>query len=362
MADDGAMTAIGVAAPPRIDGTTARGWIQAPAYDLALFVLSPLMGTVAVLWALNLPGGSAVVAATTFLLAIPHYMSSFSFFFGDENRRYYRRHAALFYGGPVVIAAGVFALRGSGAHTPVLVTMFLWNIYHVSQQSHGILSIYRRLNNGPPAERSVARVAIVSVNATMALWHAERFTPLYGVLKSVDPLLPWALPAIALPVAAASLGVLAYRLVRRSNGISLPEGAFLATSLLLFHPYLWVEDAGLATLGMLIGHFIQYLAIVWLLNHRKYVSAPGSVAQRALARMSANPVTVVATVVGVGAIVLLGERATVWLGAPMVYVVAWNALSLIHFYIDGLVWAFRNPFVRQSVGPYLMPASHIRAV
>ena len=324
-------------------------------------MLSPVAGTLAVLWALNLPGGAAVIAAVTFLLAIPHYMSSFSFFLGDENRRYYGRHVALFYGGPVAIAATVLMLRGSGAHTPVLVTMFVWNVYHVSQQSHGILSMYRRLNGGPPAERSVARVAILSVNATMAFWHVDRFEPLYRVLVAVHPALPAALPAVSLPIAAAALGVLAYRMVRRGGPVSLPEGAFLATSLLLFHPYLWVEDAGLATMGMLVGHFIQYLAIVWLLNHRKYPVPDGSPAQRVLAHMSATPATVAATVVGIGLAIFVGERATAWLGAPMVYIIAWNALSLIHFYLDGLVWAFRNPFVRQSVGPYLMPPSHVRA-
>jgi hypothetical protein len=339
----------------------ARGWIQSPAYDLALFVLSPVAGTLAVLWALHLRGGTAVIAVVTFLLAIPHYMSSFSFFLGDDNRRYYGRHAAWFYGGPVAIAATVLLLRGSGAHTPVLVTMFVWNIYHVSQQSHGILSIYRRLNDGPPAERSAARVAILSVNATMAFWHVDRFEPLYRVLAAVHPALPWMLPACTLPIAVSALGVLAYRLLHRSRAISLPEGAFLATSLLLFHPYLWVEDAGLATMGMLVGHFIQYLAIVWLLNHRKYASADGSVAQRVLARLSASPVSVAATVVAIGFAIFVGERATAWLGAPMVYIVAWNALSLIHFYLDGLIWAFRNPFVRQSIGPYLMPPSHVRA-
>lgn len=355
------MTAIELPHGTTLEAHAARGWIQSPGYDLALFVLSPVAGTLAVLWALHLPGGAGVIAAVTFLLAIPHYMSSFSFFLGDDNRRYYGRHVALFYGGPLAIAATVLLLRGSGVHTPVLVTMFVWNVYHVSQQSHGILSIYRRLNGGPPSERGVARVAILSVNATMAFWHADRFEPLYRVLASVHPVAPWALPALTLPIAVAALGVLAYRMLHRDRAISLPEGAFLATSLLLFHPYLWVEDAGLATMGMLVGHFIQYLAIVWLLNHRKYTSVDGSPAQRVLAHMSAGPVSVAVTVVGIGLAIFLGERATAWLGAPMVYIIAWNALSLIHFYVDGLVWAFRNPFVRQSIGPYLMPPSHVRA-
>ncbi len=355
-------TAVGAARGPTLGVAAVQGWIQSPRYDIAFFFLSPVLGTLAVIWALTLPGGSAVIVAVTFLLAIPHYMSSLSFFLGDENREYYRRHAPLFFGGPILIVLTVLALRGSGFHTPVLVTLFVWNVYHVSQQSHGILSIYRRLNGGPPSERPVARLAILSVNATMAFWYPSHFAPLYDVIRSVHPLLPWALPAISTPVAAASLGVLVYRMVQRKRTITVPEGAFLATSLLLFHPYLWVEDAGLATVGMLIGHFIQYLAIIWLLNFRKYAHQDaGSVLQRALAHMSRSPRAVVTTLVAVGLTIYFGERVTALLGAPMAYIIAWNSLALIHFYLDGLVWAFRNPFVRASVGPYLMPDTHIRA-
>jgi hypothetical protein len=81
-----------------------------------------------------------------------------------------------------------------------------------------------------------------------------------------------------------------------------------------------------------------------------------------LSRMSGSPRAVVTTLIVVGLTIYFGERVTALLGAPMAYIIAWNSLALIHFYIDGLVWAFRNPFVRQSVGPYLMPDSRIRPV
>jgi hypothetical protein len=44
---------------------------------------------------------------------------------------------------------------------------------------------------------------------------------------------------------------------------------------------------------------------------------------------------------------------------PMAYVILWNALTLVHFYLDGLIWAFKQPFVRQSIGAYLTPASRV---
>jgi hypothetical protein len=27
---------------------------------------------------------------------------------------------------------------------------------------------------------------------------------------------------------------------------------------------------------------------------------------------------------------------------------------LLHFYLDGVFWAFRKPYVRESLGPYLV--------
>jgi hypothetical protein len=30
----------------------------------------------------------------------------------------------------------------------------------------------------------------------------------------------------------------------------------------------------------------------------------------------------------------------------------------VHFYLDGLIWAFRKPFVRQALGPYVTLPSH----
>ncbi|MFQ5702920.1 MAG: hypothetical protein ACE5HT_02750 [Gemmatimonadales bacterium] len=339
----------------------SAGWIEKPSYDLALFTLAPLAGLVVILANYYVPGGYRLGIAATFLVAIPHYLSSFSFYLGDDNLEYYRTRKLAFFAGPVIIFGVVLLLRVIGYHRPVQSTLFVWNIYHVSMQSAGILSIYRRLNGGPAGERPVAHLAILSVNAAMAFWYIDRFTPLYELLVQIHPFAPWALRAVALPVAAGSLGIFLYRLARRDGPISLAEGSFLISSLLLFHPYLWVKDSQLATFGMLMGHFIQYLAIVWLLNLRKYAHSQGSRRQRTLGWISGRPTHLFGTLFAAGITFYLADKLTTALGAPMVYVVIWNAMTLIHFYLDGLVWAFKQPYVRQSIGPYLSPPSHIRA-
>lgn len=342
------------------EATVSRGWIQSPAFDLAMFILAPLSG-LAIIAASRFPGGYRLGIAAMFLIAIPHYMSSFTFYLGDDNLRYFSSRRMAFFVGPVLIFATVLLLRASGHHNPVLIAMFVWNVWHVSLQSAGILSIYRRLNGGPLTERPVAHLAILSVSATMTFWHVDRFAPLYDGLAWIHPLAPWALPALCLPVAIVSLVILAWRVTHRERSISLAEGGFLVTSLLLFHPYLWVKDSNQATFAMLMGHFIQYLAIVWLLNRRKYAAATGSRRERVLSWISARPVPLFATLFLVGLTFYSADRFTSALGIGMVYVIVWNAMSLVHFYIDGLVWAFRTPHVRESIGPYLMPTTRIAA-
>ena len=157
-----------------------------------------------------------------------------------------------------------------------------------------------------------------------------------------------------------ALGFLLRRLLARSRPVSAQELGFLASSLVMFHPYLWVPDYTLATLGMLMGHFVQYLAIVWLLHRRKYAPRrEGSAAQRLLATVSARYLLIGAFIVASGLFFITANYATEAISLPSIYTVSWYAFTFIHFYLDGLIWAFRTPFVRESVGTYLLPASRV---
>lgn len=344
-------------APPATDASE-RGWIQSRPFDLGFFSLSPLAGIAVVLAALGSTKGMYVVLVATYLVAIPHYVSSFSFYLGDENLSYYRTRRAAFFVGPVVIIAAVFALRMLKFDAVVQSTMYVWNVYHVSLQSAGILSIYRRLNGGLASEKSFAHASILCVNSTMAFWHIDRFPPLYDLLHRIHfPV--WTLRPLFLSIACVALAFYLSRLIRRDGRITTPEIVFLISTLALFNPYLWVHDLNLATFGMLIGHFLQYLGIVWLLNRRKYSGAEGSYRQNLLSSISASTPLLLGTISIVGLVFYLAQKGSAWFGVPITYVIVWNALTLVHFYLDGLIWAFRNPFVRKSIGPYLTPESHM---
>jgi hypothetical protein len=338
----------------------ARGWIESPAYDVAIFSLSPLVGLLLILVDHFSRWGHAAGDLAVYFVGIPHYLSTFTFYFGDQNRNQYRLRWVAFFLGPLIIFAAVLSLRSLAVQGVVQSAIFVWNVYHVSFQSSGVLSLYRRLNGGLQAEKRWAQLTILFVNSTMVSWNLRNFSPLYGLLLRVHPWTPMVLRYASLAAALAVGTGFAIQLLRRQHPLRLPEQVFLTSSLLLFHPYLWVKDYLLATIAMLMGHFIQYLGIIWLLNRRKYAQqTSGSTAQQWLIRLSTRPRLLVTSLILVGAFFLSIDRGSRIFGMYFSYIIVWNSLVLIHFYIDGLVWAFKDPFVRKTVGPFLVLDSHL---
>lgn len=343
-----------------MEGAAAsRGWIESPRFDLAAFILVPLSSLVVLGSVLGIPHGWQVVVLCTYLVAIPHYLSSFSFFFGDDNLAHYKTRSMAFFLGPAVILASVIVLRAVGMQVVVANTLYVWNVWHVSLQSAGILAIYRRLNRGPVEERPFAMRAILLWNATLAFWFIDRYAFLNDWLVAAHPAAPLVLRYALL--AAAIMALVQFRAVLRGRAhpLAVPEKAFLASSFALFLPYLWVRDSNLATFAMLMGHFIQYLSIVWLLNRRKYSGTDGTTHQRVLGFVSHRPLVLMACLGAAGVAFYAANRLASVFGVPWAYATVWNALALVHFYLDGLIWAFRKPFVRESIGTYLMPPARL---
>jgi hypothetical protein len=336
-----------------------RGWIQSPVYDVALFALSPLAGLLIILVDQLSRWGHAAGVLAIYFIGIPHYLSTFTFYLGDQNRDYYRLRWTAFFLGPLVIFGSVLGLRVLAVKGIVQSVIFVWNIYHVSLQSAGVLSLYRRLNGGEQKERNWAHLTILSVNATMAFWYVKYFSPLYALLIRVHPWTPMVLRYACLATVLVAGSGYALHLRRRLGPVRAPEQVFLISSLLLFHPYLWVKDYNMATVVMLMGHFIQYLGIVWLLNRRKYgQQTSGSMAQQWLIRLSSRPRFLLVSLLFLGGFFLFIDRGSRVIGMYLSYIIVWNSLVLIHFYLDGLVWAFKDSFVRKTVGPYLILESH----
>ncbi|MFO1109699.1 MAG: hypothetical protein U1E61_10990 [Bradyrhizobium sp.] len=323
------------------------GWIQSPGFDLAFFILSPIAGLAVILAAPTSVGPVLALAAAT-LIGGPHYIATYSFYFFDDTAAYHKQRWVAYFLVPILIvfAVGVVALYEIPA--VIVFVVFFWNAFHVARQSCGILSIYRRrAGYGDQRHRAVTNFAILSTSFAMAVAHIDWYPQLDNVLLKLSPYLPMLLSRLALAAAVVGLVALGVSIVKRlrsGSRYTIAEAGFLVTSLLLFHPYLWVEESNLATLGMLLGHFIQYLGIVWLLTNRKLAHRGGTRGQRWLSRVWLDPWILLPAALLIGGLFMVLQ---------INFMALTVALVLLHFYLDGLFWAFSRPVIRNAITPYL---------
>ena len=335
-------------------GVPSRNWIESPGYDLTFFILVPLLTLPIVLLELL---GLRYMIVLGFMLAFAHYLSTFTFFFWDENRTYYKTRWLAFFGGPlllIVLYSTIVTFR-----IPLVVPFLIltWNTYHVARQSCGILSIYRhRAGVADPRQKEIANTAIIATCGWLTLWNVDTNPEVWTVLTAVSPRFPTALSLGFGAVAIGALLRLGVALWKRGAIGAAPRGpelAFLLTSLLLFHPYLWADSAG-ATYAMLLPHYVQYLGLVWMLHRRKFTEPRGSFGQLCLQRLSANTTTLVASLFGTCVCLFLVKLALIKTGHAPTFETFYLLVAFLHFYLDALFWAFKDPHVRRSLAPYLM--------
>jgi len=338
-------------APP----AAARGWIESPRYDLGLLSLSPLLGIAICLAYMGFGIPALAISATSlFALGMPHYFSTYAFFFDDANDRYYRTRKAAFYLGPFVVIAGLTVSLFLHFYWFVAAVVDIWNVFHVSRQSGGILSIYRHLGGGNNRlEKIPANVAIIGASAGLYTVFAAEQPSINVFLGSYPRLLHYMGPVL-LSVAFAGLIVLVWRMGKRPRGAALPELIFLLSSVVLFLPYVLINSRSTASSAMLSGHYVQYMGLIWLLNHRKYTSDSGSPKQQLLARASRSWKSILLTLAGIVTASILVDRTVHFVNAVAFHTWVLNLVVLMHFYLDGLVWSFKHREIRDSIAPYLI--------
>jgi hypothetical protein len=330
-------------------------WIESPFFDLFFLTFAPLLTLSIVIGSIrHVP----FVFAIGILLAYPHYISTGAFLLWDENRPYQRSRWIAFAAGPVLIAVLYAALVILDVPFIVQFALFFWTVFHVSLQSCGIASIYRnRASVRDPSQKRATNAAIISTNLWFSLWNLDSHQQIFPVFQSIHPRFTQILWIGAGAVSIVSLIRLAHALRKRAQDGAFPGAAelmFLGTSFLLFHPYLWLHDSNFATYAMLLPHYVQYLGLVWLLHRRKFRQPVGSPLQQVLQRFSASLPLLASTLIGVGLIFWSTRRWSVWNGQGAIWINVSILLAFEHYYLDGLIWAFKQPHVRRTIGPYLL--------
>ena len=166
------------------------GWIESPAFDLAFFTLSPLVGLALVLVSLD-DGNTLLTLAAATLIGGPHYLATYSFYFFDDTAAYHRKRWVAYFVVPILIVLAVGAIAWFKIPIIVLVVVYFWNAYHVARQSCGIQSIYRhRAGAFDPRLKTVTNAAIIATSLAMATAHLDWYPALYHFLSRPSPYLP----------------------------------------------------------------------------------------------------------------------------------------------------------------------------
>lgn len=338
------------AAPPE----RGRAWISSALFDSVFFIASPLVILPMVIAALTI---SPKFAILFFFLAFPHYASTFAFFFWDEYKPRHRARWIAFFAGPLVIAAAYFACFYFAIPLIVQILLFVWNMWHVARQSGGILSVYRhRAGVFDPAQKSATNYAILSCNFFLAFWNIETHDEFRPFLTWIAPSFP-VLLKIALGVTALAclirLGFAVRRRVRAGQPLLTSEIAFFVTSIVIFHPFLWMKNSAIATAVMLLPHYVQYLGLVWLLHRRRFREAEGTKSQQMLSKFSTSTPLLLCLLFSIGLATAASSVVLRRVGFEHIFETLYLLLAFEHFYLDGLFWAFKDPSVRKSIAPYL---------
>ncbi len=340
--------------------SSSNRWIRTAGFDLPFFILSPLIALPVLIVS---PKPSLLSLSFACIFGVPHYLSTFTFFFWDETRNVRHAQWGLFAGGPIAIVSVLAVLFWFRVPEIVQVVLFTWNAYHVARQNCGLLSIYRhRAGVRDESARTAANGAIISVAMALTFWNPAGYPTLQRFMLRFSPSAPDVVRVVTIAVAIVMVTRLAISLMKRWRGDSRPGGqelTFLTTSLLMFHPYLWIHSADQATLGLLLGHFVQYLAIVWFVQQRRLNWSSDAV-RTWLGALASNRALLI-FVLALTGVTSLGIRLIPSGRVQFVYGAAFISLSIVHFYLDGLFWAFKRQEVRQFLGRYLnapLPAVH----
>src|SRR5258708_19710929 len=333
----------------RID---TAAWICSPGFDFLLLIAAPLV-TIPIFAGIYLRIPFLAIGCA-FALAFSHYMSTMAFYFWKDNREYHRSRWLAFFAGPLILAVIYGLLIGFEVPYIVQVVLLAWNTWHVSRQNCGILSIYRiRARVANVVQKTAANNAILSVSCFLAVWNIESHREVMGFFGWFSSDLSWIIKIVFGAVAAFYMTQLGIALLRRKEPLGLAEGLFLVAGLGFFYPYLFIRDSNIATLAMLLPHYVQYLALVWLVHRLKFGSANAG-DPVVLRQISSRLIILIPVLIAVGFPIYWIWGFAVSAGQEWWFGAVYVLIAFEHYYLDGLIWSFRRPHVRETMLPFLL--------
>ncbi|MFW5925077.1 MAG: hypothetical protein ACOCV4_02865 [Myxococcota bacterium] len=341
------------------DGRAARRahYVVGPAYDWLLFLSPPVL---ALLTGMAISGttfseGILVVgdlettAAAVVIGTIIHAHLVAVFFRSHANGNIFRLYPMRFVAVPIVLWLAITWSEWIAVIASVVATF--WDVWHSGAQTFGFARIYDR-NAGAPADQGrrldywlnqLLYAGPILAGATM-IDHFEAFEEFDDVGATFFTHIPAQMQShqgyVAWLVIAGGSVFLAYyvlsywRLARQGYRVS-PLKIYLLVSTGVCSIYTWGFNTwGEAFFIMNLFHAVQYLGLVWAVEHRRIMDR-----LRLAGRRRGKPLAATAFL---GSVTAYGVTVTVVDPAIHAFWAFTLVVSLMHFWYDAFVWSVRK--------------------
>ena len=342
-----------------------RPWMIRPGLDLVLFLGVTLLTLIpwVVADVLHYPGWYAILGVG--VVNGPHLISTWTRVYLLPGERFRRPLQYWLIPGVAMAFAITADVQGGLWLRLVRSTIFYWATWHFVAQSWGVLRIYQRKHGA--AQRIEARLekALIFLPAFYCALHRLYTGPwtLFGVeIIHVRPA-----PFLVNGFGAALLALSAvYAVVWFRGTRGRPAHEWVRPAYLLFNffgfamPFLVIRDGNAAFAAAALWHAVQYIAIVWLFNGRRYVGGVDAKARlvswvsqrgRALAYMG-----LIAACAAVVYTIAFGVSLFVDRRFDQIALTFWTGFTLGHYYLDGILWKSRRYDLRTLTANAPAPA------
>jgi hypothetical protein len=293
-----------------------------------------------------------VLVSTAFGVGPLHLGATVFPYFDKQNLQYFKSSSInrriFFYAPPLILA---LTIAGSLICAPLVFFVFLvWTIQHLVQQNIGILLLYHRSNNGQA-------VVDRTIEARSQQFAALFFSLLFFhrvILHNMPSVLMNGSFIFVLILIRMYLGSL-YRLIQTGKYLNGPAFCFWLFSIFSLAPIAFIgHDYASAFIISLATHWFQYLAINIILVKHKYKN--NAVQLKNLPALNPFLLFGVTCIIVCLVVLSLSVVSTVLttkmiLGNVLAAVVA--SFGFTHYLLDAFLWRFRDPFLRETVLPFL---------
>jgi len=335
-------------------------YIVGRGYDWAFFLGPPLLAIAAGFgmaqweWA-HLPflvvGTEELTFGGVLIGAIIHAHLVAVFFRSHGNPSIFRRHPVRFLVVPALLLLAIASSPWIAVASMVVATF--WDVWHSGAQTFGLGRIYDRNAGAPPAQgrrldfwlNQLLYAGPILAGATL-MDHVSTLEEFEVFDDSVAMFLTWApvevydhRSVLLWAVLGGGFAFLAYyvfayrKLARQGYRVSRLK-VFLTVSTGACSLVAWGFNSwGEAFFIMNLFHAVQYLALVWAMEHRGYLARTG-LGTRGRSKL-------LLLVVYLGAVLAYGVSVELFADGTSTFWALTMVVSLMHFWYDAFIWSVR---------------------